>query len=606
MALGRRLYRILPEDAFDRGPVVGGGGRFVLVADVRLDAREELAAELAITPERARTLSDTALLMAAFERWDTGCVSHLVGVFAFALWDIALQRLILARDFLGQRPLHYHRGAGFFAFASMPKGLHANPAIPYVLDEERIAEYIALMPEHGSASFFQGIERVGAGCCVTVTASGLTSERYWNPQRRTIKLKGPEEYAEALRHHLDVATRSALRGAGATVGAHLSAGFDSAAVAATAARLMAPGGGKVVAFTSVPREGYDGPAPHNRLGDEGPLAAATAALYPNMEHVLVRTPGATPLDRLDKDFFLYDAPVLNPCNGVWIGAINSRAQARGLNVVLSGQMGNMTISWAGQERLAELVREGRALTWLREARALRARRTMRWRGIAVASFGPWVPRALWVRLNDWHNGGGAAIDTYTAINAERLAALDLETKANERGLDFSYRPRYDAFDTRLWVLRRVDQGNYNTGMLAGWGIDQRDPTADRRLVEFALSVPSEQHIQNGELRALAKRALSDRVPAAVLQHGPKGYQAVDWHEGLTAARPQLRDEVERLEANVPAGRALDVARMRRLVDEWPEEGVNWNSQAIMQRYRLALLRGIAVGHFVRRVTGGNM
>ncbi len=90
------------------------------------------------------------------------------------------------------------------------------------------------------------------------------------------------------------------------------------------------------------------------------------------------------------------------------------------------------------------------------------------------------------------------------------------------------------------MLRRVDLGNYHAGILGGWGVDQRDPTADRRLVEFCLNVPPEQNLVNGETKALARRAFAGRLPQDVIASRGKGYQAVDWHEGLTAARDSLR------------------------------------------------------------------
>src|SRR5258708_6419892 len=129
-SLGRCLYRLLPEDVYDSQPLEGAGGRLVLAADLRLDNREELEAALNIPGEQARRLCDAAILLAAWERWAEDCFDHLVGVYAFAVWDKARRALTLARDPLGQRPLHYHRGAGFFAFASMPKGLHALAEIP--------------------------------------------------------------------------------------------------------------------------------------------------------------------------------------------------------------------------------------------------------------------------------------------------------------------------------------------------------------------------------------------------------------------------------------------------------------------------------------------
>src|SRR5579859_2608535 len=113
IALGRRLMRILPEDAYDRQPLIGAGGRFVLIADVRLDNRGELAESLGI--RQATTLSDAAILLAAYEKWEEECLGRLVGDYAFAVWDAQKRRLLLARDPLGWRPLHYHRGKGFFA-----------------------------------------------------------------------------------------------------------------------------------------------------------------------------------------------------------------------------------------------------------------------------------------------------------------------------------------------------------------------------------------------------------------------------------------------------------------------------------------------------------
>src|SRR5262249_51224374 len=152
--------------------------------------------------------------------------------------------------------------------------------------------------------------------------TGLSARSYWQPRRQKIVMRSSEEYSDALRELLDQAVRCRLRGAEDKVGTDLSGGFDSGAVAATAARLLAPSGGRVVAFTAVPREGYADTQPGNRLVDEGPHAAATAALYPNIEHVLIRSKDRSPLDGLDRGFFLFDWPGYNLCNSVWAHNIN--------------------------------------------------------------------------------------------------------------------------------------------------------------------------------------------------------------------------------------------------------------------------------------------
>ena len=600
ISLGRRLFRILPEDIHDQQPVSGGAGRFTLAADIRLDNRDELIAALQV-PE-ARNLADSAILMAAWERWGEATFDRLVGDYAFALFDKTEQKLVLARDPLGMRPLHYHRGKTFFAFASMPKGLHRLPEIPRLPDEEHVAEQLALLPEGGSQSYFKNVERVQAGHFVSVTTAGLSSQRHWNPQRKTLKLANAEEYAEAMRHHFDAAVRSCLRGAGDAVGSHLSSGFDSSAVATAAAIQMAPRG-KVVAFTSVPREGFKGKTPRLRHGDEGPIAALTAAKYPNIEHVLIRTLGRSPLDGLDRNFFLYERPLLNLCNGVWLHAINDAAKARKLNVVLTGQMGNMSISYDGLTLLPQLVANGRFLHWTREGATLVRSGHMRIRNVMAQSFGPYMPLPMWKAINRVFRGVTSGIETYSAIRPERIRDLDLPAKARARGLDLDYRPRKDGFEARLWVLNRVDMGNYNKGTLAGWGFDQRDPTADRRLLEFCLSVPEEQFLAGGQTKALARRAFAARMPAEVVNMRGKGYQAADWYESMAPAGGQIAEEVARLTECGPAAAAIDLPRLQTLLDEWPSQG--WESEAVLRKYRLAMLRGISSGHFLRKASGSN-
>src|SRR3712207_466419 len=123
IALGRRLFATLPEDCYDRGPVTGGGGRWTLVADVRLDNRSELCAELAIEPARAALLSDAAVVMAAVERWADEAIVRLIGDFALALWDRDRRRLLPGGGFLGPGPVPFPPHRGLFLFCSCAPGI---------------------------------------------------------------------------------------------------------------------------------------------------------------------------------------------------------------------------------------------------------------------------------------------------------------------------------------------------------------------------------------------------------------------------------------------------------------------------------------------------
>lgn len=602
IAVGRRLFRLLPEDVFDRQPLHSADGRLILVADLRLDNREELVRELELASERAREMCDAAILLECLARWQERAIARLVGDFAFALWNTTERKLLLARDFIGQRPLYYHRGKDFFAFASMPKGLHALSEIPFAPDEQFVKESIGLLPRSGSASFFKAIDRVEPGCFVTITRDGLAVRRYWEPKRPGPRMR-TDEYVEGLRHYLDQATRSRLRGADGAVGCHLSSGFDSAAVTATAARLLAPAAGKVIAFTAVPREDYDQPGPENRLADEGPLAGVTAAMYPNIEHVLLRTGHLSPLEGLDRIFYLFDSPMQNLCNWVWGRALNEAAQRRRIRIMLNGLFGNLTISYAGLELLPELVGTGHLIDLWRASSQLVANHKLRWRGAIAQAFGPYAPAWLWQWAQKATGRRRWNILNYTGIRSDLVP--ELHRLGRERGLDFAYRLWKGGFVMRLWIMRALDQGNHYKGILGGWGIDERDPTADKRLVDFSLAIPTAEFLSNGAPRSLARRVLGDRLPPAVLNEPKRGYQAVDWHEGLAAARASgaLTAELDRIASCPSATAMLDIARLRGLVEKWPAADT-WARPEVMESHRLALLRSISAGHFLRRASSG--
>jgi asparagine synthase (glutamine-hydrolysing) len=124
-----------------------------------------------------------------------------------------------------------------------------------------------------------------------------------------------------------------------------------------------------------------------------------------------------------------------------------------------------------------------------------------------------------------------------------------------------------------------------------------------RIVEFCLATPTDQFLRDGEQRSLAKRAFADRLPEQVLQNRFRGLQAADWHESLSASRDRIAAELERLQESDLAVEALDTARLRSLVQNWPVDG--WNSDGVCTPYRYALLRAISAGHFIRRVSGLN-
>ena len=133
-------------------PLVGPSGRNVLVADGRIDNRRELISELGVSSAEASGLPDSAFIMLAHDRWGEGCVEHLIGAYTFAVWDLGMGRLLMARSPTGGRPIYIHRSPGTVTFASSHAGLFALPRIERRIDEEKLADFLAnLLGEPGAS-----------------------------------------------------------------------------------------------------------------------------------------------------------------------------------------------------------------------------------------------------------------------------------------------------------------------------------------------------------------------------------------------------------------------------------------------------------------------
>jgi asparagine synthase (glutamine-hydrolysing) len=350
-------------------------------------------------------------------------------------------------------------------------------------------------------------------------------------------------------------------------------------------------GRRIIAFTSVPRPDVAAVAPDHRFADEGPIAAATAANYSNMKHILVAGSCASPIAKLDLYVKQFERPLHNLCNHVWLSEIREAASANGARIMLTGEIGNWTISAAPANLLADFLRQKRLIVWAREASAAARSGRTRVRGVIAASFGPWVPDLVWNRVR--HLSSAPELTLATALHPAVRDAIIAEQEAQHLGL--AWRPK-DNFQSTVDGLFAMDWGEYRKGVLGGWGIDKRDATADTRLIEFCLSLPLDMLLKDGVRRPLAKAALADRLPAAVLEERRKGYQAADWSVGLSRDLASVNLLLDKIAAHPLAGSLIDVDLLRTLVREWPQQG--WQEPRTIARYRTALLQALSAGYFM--------
>jgi asparagine synthase (glutamine-hydrolysing) len=605
-----RQFAVLPEDRYDRQPLRSPDGVHTLVADGRIDNIEELAAELDVGG--AADLPDAAVILAAYRKWDTACLDRLVGEFAFAVWNSRAQSLFLARDALGYRPLFWARMPGFFGFATMPRGLFALPDVSRVVNERYLAAQIALVPRIGDGTIYRDVRRIPPGHYLTVTASGQDLPRYWRPPvEDDARFRTPQDSADALHDVYSKAVRSRLRGNGA-VGSTISAGWDSSSVTAIAARALGEEGRRLTSFTAVPREGFAGQSLDGRLVDESEIAARVLLDFSNVDHVRVSSATQSHLAEIETQSRFTDLPVNGPLNIVWISRIAEEARSRGIRVLLSGDSGNFTASYNGDGALPELFRRGK---WFALSRLLfqMGRRGRPLRSSLHLSVGPFIPPALYrLMLQTTGRHGAFDVGRDTALRPEFAESVNLRAIADESGWDMSRRPWPDGRRMRLALLSRSDAGVVRAAMNARFGIDVRDPTIDRRVVELCLAIPERHFLRDGRDSAVFRDAMAGVLPGWLLERRHRGLQSADWYEGAAAARSELVDHVERLARSRLCRRVLDIEKLRALVAALPDPSMpprdladtEWASVRA-RRVGGHLLRNIKLADFILRTEGGN-
>ena len=459
------------------------------------------------------------------------------------------------------------------------------------MDEDYIANYLAVTFSPPSQTIFRRIECLPAGHAMSVKAGKIRVWRHWQTEQLTpLPVRSDEAYLEQFRHIFDAAVRCRLRTTGG-VGSHLSGGLDSSSVAATAARMLRAEGREMTAYTAVPRSDFDDIVGANHFGNEGPAAGEVAALYPNMHHVLVDSSGTSFLDILDVNNSLYDHPCYAPNNEVWCNAILTRAREAGITVLLSGRSGNATFSDYGLTGLSAWLRSGNWLTLARVACEIKMARS--------ASIKQLIRNALWPSLPFWLRSitdpymRNFSMD-YSPLNPEIIRRLDLKRRAC-RDLHTDPPGSHPLLRT---FLKYGSFSDTSVAAQGGWRLDFRDPTFDQRVIEFCLTAPLEEFLRGGKLRSLARRAMVGRLPSSTLNRMQRGRQSADWRLTLCAVQDRMLREIDLLESSPLARRMLDLGRMRRLTETGAKS--RFLGPETDDSVHGMLTLGFSVGQFLRR------
>lgn len=507
-ALGHTLLATTPEALTEHLPLTDPESGCTITADLRLDNRDALISTLGLQGEN-RVIGDGELALRAYLHWGEDCPLHLLGDFAFTIWDPRHQHLFCARDHLGMKQLIYSLQPGkVFAFASEARAVLATPGIPRHLNEGRIADYLENYLEgiDHTATFFSDVFRLPPAHCLRVDADGLILRRYWTLQAGPeLRLDSDEAYAQGLLDVLTQAVASRLRVVG-PVGSMLSGGMDSGSVSAIAAHLLAQQGhGPLHTFSCA------GPDPIT--------CVETRAI-----HAALAIPGIQPHVANHADLASFNNELIRlmresdePFDGHMTLVRTAYLMARnaGVKVVLDGVAGDSALP--SVSRTARLVRQGRLLRAWREAEGMaRFWETPRLHCFLGGLREALTPNAVRRLRNHWRNRN-AHIPQAGLMHPDFAAKVDLASrvKAFERHAVPGLKPKAIQHVTALLhPYLAVGRERYDR-VSAALAIEPRDPFMDLRVIEYCLRLPAEQIDDHGWIKVVLRRAMAGYLPDEV-------------------------------------------------------------------------------------------
>lgn len=548
-----------------------------ITADARLDNREELFASLGV---RSTALSDADLILRAYAEWGTECPKRFLGDFAFAIWDARQRKLFCARDHIGIRPLYYYRSSILFAFASEIKALLCVEEIPRRLNEIRVGDYLLPLFDDKEITFFDGIFRLPPGHWALVCEGGIHLERYWSlDTARETRFGSDDEYAEAYRQVFMDAVRCRI-GDVPRVGSFLSGGLDSSSITCVSRTLLTEMG--VTPFPT-----FSAIFPDVPQCDERPFIQAVHDQGGYDPH-FVRGDRISPLHDFHAVMRHQDEPFYAPNLFIHYAIYRQAAQAN-VPHLLDGFDGDTTVSH-GLVSMAEQARAGEWRALLSNVQGLAEHSGQPAFRIAriyvMGSLAPNRLRAAWRWLKACGDPVAGMNPTIRPCFAKRIHLTERCIRLEPEWFNPPQTEKQHHYRRLTWgilpfVLEVLDRAS------AAYGIEQRYPFCDTRMLEFCYSLPPAQKLYGGWSRWIARRAMKGILPDRIRWRGRKANLGANFTRSLLHFERDTMDRIILKEPGVVEG-YVDIARLREVYDRFQAKPSQGDAMTIWKVVTLAL------------------
>lgn len=602
--LGCHAQWITPESVGEQLPFYDYEKQLAITADAIIDNRHELFERLQIERSQRQDIPDSMLILLAYEKWGEEAPKYLEGDFAFMIWDERQRQFFGARDFSGTRTLYFYKNEQKFAFSTLIEPLFSLPYIDKTLNEQWIAEFIAIPVTTDSVSInetvYKNIKQIPPSHTMKVANGRVEFSRYSNLiAGEKLKLKSNLEYEEAFHEVFQKAVTARMR-THKQVGAHLSGGLDSGSVVSFAAKALQEKNKKLHTYSYVPVDDFIDWTRRYRVANERPLIESTVRHVGNISEEYLSFPEKSPFSEIDEWIETMEMPYKFFENSYWLKGIYEQADSHGIGILLNGQRGNWTVSWGhALDYYALLLKRFHFIRLYKEVNlyskniGVKKSRTMKFVGKkAFPMISSLLTTQEQYRFPVW-------------INPDFATKKNVFEKLEEKGIDTTGTSITDVYQIRnnqfnqlhFWGLN----GTIGTKLSLRHSIWERDPTNDIRVIQFCLSVPEDQYVQNGIDRSLIRRSTKGFLPDNIrLNQRSRGIQGAD---GIHRMKHSWQPFVEELKQLSTDSIMSDLINVKVIQDSIEKIKSDPKPELVYKFEFKILMRSLILYRFLKNIEG---
>ncbi len=516
-------------------------------ADCILDNRAELLSKL---EETDTTLPDGTLMLRSYQKWGIDCVKHFRGLYSFAVYDKRNGCLYLATDHVSARCLYYYIDGAQVTFSTLLTPI--RKLYPHIsMNENYIKDFLTapgLMPNVSSVeTLYEKVHKLNPGTYVKITANSMKEISYWNPAMPDTKYscKTTEDYGSHFRSLYEACVKDALRTDG-DIAISLSSGLDSASVGALAAKHLQSIEKPLYAYTYVPYEETAPDKNRNNVHNETADVQKIAKMHPNIVTHFLTNQGKNCVAEIPHGISIMEIPYKAFGNLPSLQEIYQKASQTGCKIVLTGQLGNNTVSCGYIDNiLYDLYQKKKYVTFLRYLN--RYSKTVK----------ESRKKALKGCIRYFEHTNKEYADTSFSYQSDNPFLSDSITEGypmKERYLQnkipLKGGPSCEAvYHQNIFHKPMLTYlGELDTKMGLAYGIVLRDPTRDMRILSFCRHLPYHLFAYQGTPRWLIRGNLRDILPHDLLDNWMRyGVQNSDSHKRIMrdwqTLYPQLKSQL---------------------------------------------------------------